>query len=66
MKCYKVDIKTGKAIIVDVDQKTLDSIALAMQYAKNYKTTIANINASAKTKLISLGFTEDECKHIIH
>ena len=66
MKCLKIDIKTGKKTTIDVDQKTLDSIVLIKKQTETQKTTMASLKSSAKTKLINLGFTEDECKHIIH
>ena len=49
-----------------------DSTSFPNQYADKEKhrllqeQTIINLKQSTQTKLILLGFTEDECKHIIH
>ena len=66
MKCLKVDIKTGKKSITNVDQKTLDSIEQAKQINDSNQKNLNDLYTSIKNKLIILGFTKDECKHIIH
>ena len=49
-----------------------DSIPFPSQYADKEKQrqlqekAIINLKQSIQIKLFNLGFTEDECKHIIH
>ena len=66
MKCLHIDIKTGKKTITDIDQKTLDSIKQVKKYNDAKQKVVNNLKQSIHDKLINLGFTEDECKYIIH
>ena len=66
MKCLNIDIKTNKKSITKIIQKTLDSIKQAKQYNETKQKVINDLKQSIKTKLVNLGFTEDECKYIIH
>ena len=66
MKRLIIDSRTGKQKYIDIGNTLPDDIIQADKKLKDQEQVIYNIQESVKTKLINLGFTEDECKHIIH
>ena len=66
MQHINLNIKTGKTEYINLANQIPKDLLLNAQKVKEDKINIANLKSSTKIKLINLGFTENECKHIIH
>ena len=66
MKHLIVNVQTGKKRYIDAGETLPADIIKDKKKQKLKAQALNKLQSSIKTKLITLGFTEYECEHIIH